>query len=207
MREMTSRERLWAVLNGQEPDRVPIWMLFPREQLGYYVDVHSLPSYARIMPYVWNKTDWLDRRSIPTPAFYTGAAQIESSVQVSDGWAITRSTLHTPLGDLTAEHRQDNENASGARTEYFCKDIDDLEKILAIPYEPSEPDLTGFQFAASRLGDAGLMMADLQMPIGIAYGLTHPQTFSLWTLTENEKLRQFTQAMFERQITFLRGIV
>ena len=27
----TSRERLWAALNGRQPDRVPIWMLYPRE--------------------------------------------------------------------------------------------------------------------------------------------------------------------------------
>jgi len=38
LKEMTSRERLWAVLNGQEPDRVPIWKLFPRERLGYRIE-------------------------------------------------------------------------------------------------------------------------------------------------------------------------
>ena len=43
-KEMTSAERLWAALSLQEPDRVPIWMLYPREQYGSYVDVHSLPS-------------------------------------------------------------------------------------------------------------------------------------------------------------------
>ena len=61
--EMTSGERLWAALNGQEPDRVPIWMLYPRERLGYYVDVHNLPSYVRVMPHIWERTDWLDRRN------------------------------------------------------------------------------------------------------------------------------------------------
>ena len=176
--EMTSRERLWAVLNQQEPDRVPIWMLYPREQYGSYVDVHNLPSYARVMPHIWERTDWLDRRDIGRGAFYSAAADIETSIEEREGWTITRSILHTPLGDLTAEHRQDQENAAGARTEHYCKEIGDLEKVLSIPYEPVEPDLTAFDEAATRLGDAGLMMVNLGMPIGVAYGLAHPETFS-----------------------------
>ena len=203
-KEMTSRERLWAALSCQEPDRVPIWMLYPRERLDYYVDVHTLPSYARVMPHVWGKTDWLDRRSIPAPPFYTAAAQVESEIEVRDGWTIRRSVLHTPLGDLTSEHRQDQENASGARTAHYGQDIADLDKILAIPYEPAEPDLTAFRQAASRLGDDGLMMANLGMPIGAAYGLAHPETFAIWTLTEREALVRFTQAMFEREYAFLK---
>lgn len=201
--QMTSKARLWAALNGEEPDRVPIWMLYPRERLGYYVDVHTLPGYARVMPAVWHKTDWLDRRSIPTPPFYTAATNIEKTVEKNGGWTITRSILHTPLGDLTSEHRQDAENAAGAKTAYFCKEIEDLDKVLAIPYEPVEPDLTAFHAAGAKLGDAGLMMVNLGMPISVAYGLAHPETFAIWTLTERERLVHFTQVMFGRIQNFL----
>ena len=201
-REMTSRERLWAALDGREPDRVPIWMLYPRERLDYYVDVHNLPSYARVTPAIWAETDWLDRRSIPAPPFYNAAAQVESEVEVGDDWTVRRSVLHTPRGDLTSEHRQDRENASGARTAHYCQDISDLDKVLSIPYEPVEPDLTAFHQAAAKLGDDGLMMVNMGMPIGVAYGLTHPETFAIWTLTEREALVRFTRAMFEREYAF-----
>jgi uroporphyrinogen-III decarboxylase len=201
---MTSRERLWAALSLQEPDRVPIWMLFPRERLDCYVDVHTLPSYAPVMRHVWDETDWLDRRSIPAPPFYTAAARVEGTAEERDGQTVTRRVLHTPLGDLTSEHRQDAGSASGATTRHYCQDIADLEKVLAIPYEPVEPDLSAFRQAAARLGDAGLMMANLGMPIGVAYGLVHPETFSLWTLTEREALVRFTRIMFERQYAFLK---
>ena len=203
-KQMTSGERLWAALSLQEPDRVPIWMLYPREQYGSYVDVHTLPSYAQIMPHIWDRTDWLDRRGLRSGAFYTAAADIETEVEQHDGWTISQSTLHTPLGDLTAEHRQDEENAAGARTEHFCKDIADLEKILSIPYEPVEPDLTAFHEASSKLGDAGLMMVSMGMPIGVAYSLTHPETFAIWSLTERETLVRFTREMFEREYAFLK---
>ena len=178
MPDMTARERLWAALNGQQPDRVPIWMLYPREHYGTYVDVHTLPSYARVMPHIWNRTDWLDRRNLASGTFYTAAAEVETEVEERGGWTITRRTLHTPLGDLTSEHRQDQENASGAKTEYYCKEIGDLDKVLSIPYQPVEPDLTAFHEAAGKLGDDGLMMVSISMPIGVAYGLTHPETFA-----------------------------
>jgi len=202
-KEMTSKERLWAALSGHQPDRVPVWMLYPREQLPYYVDVYSLPSYARIIPHVWEQTDWFDRRGIPTPPFYTAAAQIESSVERGGGWTITRRVLHTPRGDLASEHRQDEQNAAGAQTAFYCQEVGDLDKVLSIPYEPVEPDLTAYHQAGGRLGDAGLMMVSLNMPIGVAYSLAHPQTFALWTLTEREALLRFTRIMFEREYTFL----
>jgi uroporphyrinogen decarboxylase len=201
---MTSKERLWAALNRQQPDRVPIWMLYPRERLGYYVDVHTLPSYARIMPTVWHETDWLDRRSLPDAPFHTGAADIETHVERGKGWTITRSILHTPRGDLTAEHRQDAENAAGATTEHFCKQIEDLDKVLSIPYQPVDPDLTAFHDAARKLGDDGLMMVNVGMPIGVAYSLAHPEDFAVWTLTERDALVHFTRVMAERQITYLK---
>ena len=203
-KEMTSRERLWAALSGEQPDRVPIWMLFPRERLGCYVDVHTLPSYAGIMPAIWNQTDWLDRRSIPAPGYFTAATDVEQQTYQDGEYTVTKRILHTPLGDLYGEHRQEEQNAAGATTEHYCKDIADLEKILAIPYEPVEPDLSAFHTAAAQLGDDGLMMVNLGMPVGAAYGASHPQDFALWTLTELDTLVRFTEIMFERQYTFLK---
>jgi len=130
--EMTSRERLLAVLNHQEPDRVPIWMLHPREYLPYYADVYRQPSYRRVLLYI-EKTDWLDRRGIPMPPFYTAAARVETEVQEGPDWQVSRSILSTPMGDLTSETRKDYESASETTTEFYVKEIADLEKILAIP--------------------------------------------------------------------------
>jgi len=132
----------------------------------------------------------------------TAAAEIETSVETHQGWTITRRVLRTPRGNLTAEHRQDAENASGAQTEHFCKSIEDLDKVLSIPYTPVEPDMTAFHQAAAVLGADGLMMVNIGMPIGVAYGLTHPETFAIWTLTERERLLRFTHIMYERAVEF-----
>ena len=201
---MTSRERLWAVLNRQVPDRVPIWMLYPRDYLPYYADVHHLPSYTPVIDQVWNKTDWLDRRSLPSPLFFTAAAQVETVTTTQGEWTINQSVLHTPRGDLIAETRQDQASASSSITEYWCKNLDDLEKVLSIPYQPAEPDLTEFRRAASQLGDAGLMMVDPPMPVGVAYHLLGPENFAIYAYTDLEVLVKFTRVMFERQYPFLK---
>jgi uroporphyrinogen-III decarboxylase len=76
--------------------------------------------------------------------------------------------------------------------------------VLSIPYEPVEPDLGPFKEAESKLtDDDGLMMVSLGMPIGAAYGLTHPENFAIWTLTERERLVRFTQEIFVREYAFL----
>jgi uroporphyrinogen-III decarboxylase len=201
--EMTSRQRLQCALDCQQPDRVPIWMLYPRECLPYYVDVHHLPEYAGVMPAIWSKTDWLDRRGIDHPPFYTAAARVETHQETSGNWTITRTIVHTPLGDLTGEERQDAIDAGETTTEFLCKDLSDLEKILSIPLEPFEPDLDSFRKAAGRLGEAGLMMVDCGMPLGVPYNLLGPENFAIYSLTERTVLVRFVQAMFERIYIFL----
>jgi uroporphyrinogen-III decarboxylase len=206
-KEMTSRERLWAVLSHQEPDRVPIWMLYPRLYLPYYADVHHLPDYAEVMPYVWEKTDWLDRRGIPIPPFYTAAARVEEKNLSEGDWLITKSVLFTPKGSLTAEFRAEKGTASSSTTEYYCKDLSDLDKILAIPYEPAEPDASSFLNAAKELGDAGLMMVDLGMTVGITYELMGPEAFAIYSIAELDTLYQFSRVMFERLYVLLEKLL
>lgn len=207
MKTLTSRQRLLLALEAKQPDRVPIWMLYPREKLPYYADVHHLLSYARVMPVIWNDTDWLDRRGIAHPPFYTAAACLENQVEQEGSWQITRQILHTPLGDLTSESRLDRESTGGQETKPLCQDIADLEKILSIPYVPFEPDATEFLQAAGKLGEAGLMMLDTNMPVGVAYHLFGPENFAIYTLTERESLVRFTQVMFERMVAYYQKVL
>jgi len=202
MNELTSRQRLLLALDCKQPDRVPIWMLYPRERLPYYADVHHLPSYARVIPAIWDRTDWLDRRGIPHPPFYTSAALSETEVRQEGDWKVTRQVYHTPLGDLIAESRADEESSGGQEIKPLCQNITDLEKILSIPYEPFEPDTSEFLKAAGILGEAGLMMLDANMPVGVAYHLLGPENFAIYTLTERASLVRFTQVMFERMYDY-----
>lgn len=203
--ELTSRERLLWALSCKEPDRVPIWMLYPRQPVEYYADVYHSPSYAEVIPYVWQKTDWFDRRSIPAPPlFSTAAVETSEVVKQDDRRTVVRSVLHTPMGDLYSTTWRDHVSAGWTVTEFYCKDVTDLERVLSIPYEPAQPDLTEFRQAAAALGDDGLMMVNLGLPIEVAYDLLGPENFAIYSLTERDFLVRFTQVIFEREYTFLK---
>ncbi|HEY65526.1 MAG TPA: hypothetical protein G4O02_13250 [Caldilineae bacterium] len=196
---LTSRDRLLLALQRKEPDRVPIWMLFPRERLPYYADVYNEPSYAPVIPYVLKYTDFFDRRGFPRPPFLTAAA-VERQEIIEDGeYTITRRIIDTPLGPLVAQVRRhrDGHIAPGDSFAFF-REIEDLEKALSIPYEPFSPPLDEFRDAAARLGDAGLMMADLGTAISILYHATDTQQFAIWTLTEMDALEHFVRVMHQR---------
>ena len=202
--EWTSQKRLWAAYNLEVPDRVPIWMLFPREKTGAYVDVYNLPTYRRVMPHIVEKTDWLVFKGLGRPMFFSGATQIDSEVEETEKWTVTRQILHTPKGDLVAESRSRKDEASGARTKHFCEEPEDLEKVLSIPYEPVDPDVGPYHQAAKDLGEDGFMMVGTNVPVDILYKVVHPEKLALWTLTERDLILEFCQTMFERQYTFLK---
>lgn len=200
---LTSRERLLKVLGKQEPDRVPVWMLFPRERLSYYVDVYRLPAYAEIAPFIYAESDWLDRRSIATPYLFTANAQFEQVVLYEGDTRVVHARLDTPLGPLEQEERHDLASSASWQTRYLLQDLSDLEKALAIPYEPPRPDLAEFREAAARLGDAGLMMLNLSTPIECVSEYAAPANFALWIATDLPALTRFMDVAFEREYRFV----
>jgi hypothetical protein len=178
---MTSRERLWAALSRQEPDRVPIWMLYPRERYGSYADVDHLPSYAPLMPLIREHTGWFDRRDLPHPPFYTAAARIETHTTREGRYTIHRHALHTPYGDLTMERWRDGQNEPGAVVKYYVETVDGLEWVLALPSEPAELDLHAYHQAGpyaaeltprqqantARMIEAGLKWGKYPLAVGL----------------------------------------
>lgn len=200
---LTSRERLLRALRHEEPDRIPIWMLYPRERYGAYVDVYSLPTYREVAPFIRQNTDFLDRRGLDAPFLYTAAAQI-STQTVPEGTAqVTRTVVHTPYGPLAQESRLDPSNSAHWQTQHLLREIEDLDRLLAIPYEPGAPDLRAYLEAGQRLGDDGLMMMDLGTPVGFLDGHAAPETLAYWIATEMEALVRFLDVLFERQYRFV----
>lgn len=202
---LTSKERLLRVLQRQEPDRVPVWMLYPREHYGSYVDVYSLPAYWEIAPYIRSHTDFFDRRGIPTPFLFTTAARLNHRTYVQDqaGGQITESILETPYGPLVQCSQLNPGSSAHWHTEYLFKQLDDLEWALTIPYEPAAPNVRDLLDARQRLGDAGLTMVDFATPVSFAYEYTAPEDFACWIATEMDTLVRFMDVVFERQYRWL----
>ena len=58
---MTGKDRLTRLFNGQEIDRVPIYLLFQDYAAPFYTDVWSIPAYEPIVARVYETNDFVDR--------------------------------------------------------------------------------------------------------------------------------------------------
>ena len=135
---MTSRERLLAVLNGQMPDRVPISCY---ELVGY--DTHNFcnqePSYQSLMDYIREKTDCIcmwEPSSNEKLAFSACDPHFQRvRKELPDGYEIT-STVQLGGRTLTRRDRKINNIYTNWVTEPLCKDTDDIDAIMTLPFEP-----------------------------------------------------------------------
>ena len=89
---LTSRERLSRLFNGQDIDRVPIWLLAPYHKYGSYADIYNIPCYKPITEYIEKYCDTLDRRSFDNGFCYNKHPDItrENVIEEKDGNCIKK---------------------------------------------------------------------------------------------------------------------
>lgn len=200
---MNSKERLTRLFAAEEIDRVPVWLLYPYHSVDYYVDVYQEQSHKKIVAVKERYTDIFDRRNFPTGFCLSTSPDIRIDVEEEkeDGKTIRKTKVSYKDIELTGKVVDSGEGGA-SRIEYLVKDIEDLEKILEMPYQPPLPDLTQFFKEKEELGDRGLMMASTGDPLGILYHLCKIEDFAIWTLTEKDKLINFLDVMYERYLDF-----
>ncbi len=196
-RELTSRERLTRLFNGQDIDRIPIWLLAPYHRLGCYADIYNLPCYKPIVEYIDKYCDTFDRRTFDSGFCYNANPEIKryKTVEYMDGNRIESDVVE--YRDIKFK-RQVSTGRDGARVKPLLEEPEELEKVLSIPYVPPEPQLDRFFQEEQELGDKGLMMVDLGDPLLPLYHLTSAENFSLWTATAYDLLLDFLDEMYER---------
>ena len=200
---MNSRERLTRLFNNQEIDRVPIWLLFPYHPRGCYADVYNIACYKKVIEYIEKYCDTFDRRSYDTGFCYNVNTEIEqtSEIRVDGGNTYNESIVSYKDIKFT---KYTARGVDGTRVKYYIEDIDDLEKILEIPYKPVEPGLDIYYKEKRELGNRGIMMLDLGDPMSPLYSLMSAEDFSISTLTSYDKILEFTDTMYERIYRYYR---
>ena len=196
----TSRQRLMDVLNGRVPDRVPISTY---ELVGYnsLAWENQQPSYRRLMDFIRDKTDCV---AMWNPAsngtFQTTAAPVEiTSRQWREGdAAITHRTLHTPKGDLTQTTKVLDGINTVWQTEHWCKSLEDVDRVLSVPYTPIDYDASDFVRIQGEVGERGIIMASLGDPLLFAAELMSMADYLIWAATETEHFARTVAILHER---------
>lgn len=194
---LTSRERLLRLFNGQDLDRVPIWLLAPYHRVDYYADIYHLPCYQRITEYIEKYCDTFDRRNFDTGFCYSSSPEIIRTkvTREENGNLIKEEHIKYRDVDLL---KYVSTGAGGTRIKYLVEDISELDRILEMPYDAVEPDVSQYFVEKAELGDQGLMMIDIGDPLQPLYHLMSAENFSIYSLTEYEKILEFADEMYRR---------
>ncbi len=200
---MTPRERLFAALNGQPTDHVPVWLLFPYHQTSYYADVRNNPCFQRIQAASENKVITLNRRHLPNSLF---APEVASSTeQFNEGSErVKRQTLTYKGQRLYSENRQ---CAQETRVKKMLTCEADLETYLSFPlntdpaliHKQLDAGLAQYQAEAREFpAHMGAMMLSLGEPIGALYHASNLEEYAVWSLDHSERIENFLSKVMEQ---------
>ncbi len=205
---LTSAERLERALRGGDLDRVPIWMLFnPIPQNNpWYADFYNEPAYATVFKRVLEETDLFQRHWFSPGVFYSGSKEVPKMTQVwrEQGTRLFETTIESPVGTLNAYLRR---TPNGVESKNLIESLDDLDRILSLPYEPFEPDLSEFRAHREQLGDRGLMMVNFCDPMSLLYFHCDTENWLLWAATDMDRIVGFLDVLHERAYAHLRYLL
>jgi len=207
MKCLNSRERLLRVLKGEPVDRVPISLY---EFDGFYDSwIHEAPEYAEILNYAQGKTDKMyfwspDWEGIKT-LFYTRIEEKDLKIeeQFREGRKFTKTIINTPKGKIQSIRWEEKGIHTSWTREHFCKNVDDVKKVLSLSYNPVFPKVEGFKEADKKLKNEGILLVDLPDPLCLVAELFTFSDFLIFSLTEEKMIMKLLDTAFERIYNYL----
>ena len=205
---MNARERLFAVLNGEPTDHVPIWLLFPYHRTGYYGDVRDEPSYRPVFEASKQYAIMLDRRNPRVPLFAPEVKQWHEAWTEGDD-KVEREFLEYQGRRLYSEIRR---HSWGTDIKRLLCTADDLEFYCSLPLN-TDPDAitaqldaqlpTYLQERAEFPEEYGAMMLDLGEPVGALYGVSKLEEYAVWSLTHSDLIVDwFDRVMVQKRLVY-----
>ena len=186
---MTSRERLFAALNGEPTDRTPIWLLFPWHWYGSYVDVRKLPHYKRIANLAEQYCITLNRRNIGVK-WNTDEVSVTWEKIDNAEEKINRQTIR--YKDITLWSERGTRRGQDINKK-LLDSVEDIEAICEMPVEYDEKIIDAAlvpQFAKYDAEKAefpehlGAMMLDMGEPISLIYHNSNLEEMSIASFYE-----------------------
>ncbi len=180
---MTSRQRILTAIRHQEPDRVPVspfglGHLDPRGEMA-----------SRLIA----ATDPFIEAPVGGGDPFLGT-EVKTTTWQQD--SVTTTIYHTPAGDLVRRHKRTA--ITSAVIEFPLKTVADIEKLLSIPYQPPEPDVSAFLARKQQIGEQGLVLAGLADAVCFPAMFFSPEDFCLAWADDPGALEAMTAVAAER---------
>ncbi len=187
MSDMTSRQRLFASLHGERPDRVPVSPF----GLGH-LDPDG-PAAAELIA----RTDPFLTIGLGGNVFAGTAVEVVSRQEGAE--IITR--IQTPAGQLVQRDRRTEITRS--TVEFPCKNADDVEAYLSIPFVPAVPRVDGFLKRRGELGEEALLLAGIGDAICFPATILSPEDMCLLWMDAPDLLRACVAAAHSRLMEYV----
>jgi hypothetical protein len=181
---MNGRERLFAILNGEKVDHVPVWLLFPYHRTNYYADVRNIPCYSEVQSAAEKYAITLNRRNFSCPIF-TSEVKFEN-IEFTDQGDIVKQTHCSFNGTTIISEIRTGTN--GTKIKKLLNSVEDIEFFCNLPVET---DLTVLHHYLDKWRydylceksefpeDLGSMMLDLGEPISALYGVSNLEELAI----------------------------
>ncbi|MEM2904341.1 MAG: uroporphyrinogen decarboxylase family protein [Candidatus Bathyarchaeia archaeon] len=221
---MSPKERIWAALRLEEPDRVPVYphgfdLGFGMEPLGraaYGLDPYrgspSDESYLKVVEYARKVGDpmqgWAPR--VQPNVFLSASKEARrwTSSYEEDGYRVDETRIETPKGLLTAVSR----TPPGGPTRHvkgLIETEEDIDRFLSVPYVPPKVDASSFHEFESKVAGRAALRCGAPTPIINVTGpqLSSSDKFAFLAYRHKERVLEMLDAMYERCIDYLESLL
>ncbi len=188
-----------TAMRCKEPDVLPIHIRGVLAWNEEWVATRH-PSYKPVIEIVAEHGDYQAAWSPGTNQFITASEDFSTTTERTEDedWIYTKTTLHTPKGDMTSAYRTSKRGLPGMQMEFYVKQPEDVQKVLSIPYVPPQPDCSGFFELDKKIGDRGIVMASIYDPIAYVHDLLGSETIALWSILHRDLLMELLEVFTER---------
>jgi len=219
---LTSKERMLAAINLEEPDHVPFvptfigpwvtkyWKNLEQRRidllklgLDQLLNLNAPYSYHQdVKIKVWKKRHTGDKNPTLYKVYETPAGELRQVVYQSDDW---------PHGDDVPIF-SDFVVAGGRSKEYLIKGVKDVESFRYLLQKPTDEQIKEFYQTAQKIKNLSEKFGLLVNGVG-GYGGTHLlsicglQNFSKWLVREPDLIRELLQIIHENDLRRVKMLV
>ncbi len=172
------------------------------------------PSYADVLAH----TDRYDHIQALYLSYYASfgltdilvvedPAQVETETERRGNMVVTRHTLHTPKGGLTAEYKEIDGNKSTWRETPLVKTDEDINRLLSMPFVPARPDRTIYDHLKASLGDRGIVQVQVPNPVCLVIENMDYADFMMRSLTMPDTIEALLEWAQDLIMRWLEGVL
>jgi uroporphyrinogen-III decarboxylase len=193
MSDMTPKRRMLAALQGEPLDRIA----FATYNFHHLNPTFQKPAYKPMLDAWWAAEDCGVLCKTPHQMHGGRRERTRTETHHKGTTVIRTTTVETPKGELR-EVFATPKGQPGYTVEPFVKDDQDVERLLSLPTEPAQPDLTITKVWHEKLGEKGLNYVAYGDPL---YAVNHWfdfEDFCIRCLTQKDLIIELVEREFER---------